>query len=294
MLEQKAGRLPLLVALGVILVWGATPVATKLAAREIDPFVVGMSRTLLGGLLGAPLALVLGIRLPRGRQIPFFALSAFCGFIGFPLLFTVGQRLTSAMHGGLVLAVLPIFTGLIAAVVERRRPAGKWWLGCLIASAGEVLLALGQGATGASRASLGGDLLVIASSLLASVGYVAGAKLSQSHYPSLGSSLWGASTASIVLLPLLPVVNGGWSLPAAGPTAWGAIAFLAWISSILGYIGWYWALARGGIARIATMQFLQPLSGLVLAFLLLGERASVTLVMAAILILSGVVVAGRR
>ena len=135
---------------------------------------------------------------------------------------------------------------------------------------------------------------MIASSLLASVGYVAGAKLSQSHYPSLGSSLWGASTASIVLLPLLPVVNGGWSLPAAGPTAWGAIAFLAWISSILGYIGWYWALARGGIARIATMQFLQPLSGLVLAFLLLGERASVTLVMAAILILSGVVVAGRR
>jgi drug/metabolite transporter (DMT)-like permease len=292
--EQKAGRLPMLVALGVILLWGATPVATKLAAREIDPLVVGVARTLLGGVLGAPLALMLGIGLPRGRQIPSFALSAFCGFVGFPLLFTVGQRLTSAMHGGLVLAVLPIFTGLIAAAVERRRPPVKWWLGCLIAGAGEVLLALGHGATGGSGASLPGDLLVIISSLLASAGYVAGARLSQSHYPSLGSSLWGASTASIMLLPLLPVANGGWSPPAAGPIAWGAIAFLAWISSILGYVGWYWALARGGIARIGTIQFLQPLSGLVLAFFVLCERPSVTLVIAAILILWGVVVAGRR
>jgi drug/metabolite transporter (DMT)-like permease len=292
--EQRAGWPPLLVGLGVIVVWGATPVATKLAAREIDPLVVGMARTLLGGLLGAPLALALGIALPRGRQIPLFAFSAFCGFIGFPLLFTVGQRLTSAMHGGLVLAILPIFTGLIAAAVERRRPGGRWWLGCLIAGTGEALLAFGHGATGASRASLGGDLLVIAASLMASAGYVAGAKLSQAHYASLGSSLWGASAASIVLLPLLPLVNGGWSPPAAGPSAWGAIAFLAWISSILGYIGWYWALARGGIARIGTIQFLQPLSGLVLAFLLLGERPSLTLVIAAILILSGVVVAGRR
>ena len=51
------------------------------------------------------------------------------------------------------------------------------------------------------------------------------------------------------------------------------------------------ALARGGIARIGTIQFLQPLSGLVLACSLLSERPSLTLVVATALILTGVAVA---
>ena len=64
-------------------------------------------------------------------------------------------------------------------------------------------------------------------------------------------------------------------MPQAGATAWGAVLFLAVVTSILGYLGWYWALDRGGIARIATLQFLQPVSGFVLAALVLGENVTV-------------------
>ena len=67
---------------------------------------------------------------------------------------------------------------------------------------------------------------------------------------------------------LAPLILG--SLPATGcrdadATSWGAVVFLAVVTSIVGYVGWYWALDRGGIARIATLQFLQPISGFVLA-----------------------------
>ncbi|HEY8015998.1 MAG TPA: EamA family transporter, partial [Dongiaceae bacterium] len=75
----EAAWLPLAVALAVVVLWGSTPVATKLAAREIDPIVVGMGRTLLAGLVALPLALLLRTPLPRGPQIPLLALSAFCG-----------------------------------------------------------------------------------------------------------------------------------------------------------------------------------------------------------------------
>ena len=70
--------------------------------------------------------------------------------------------------------------------------------------------------------------------------------------------------------------------------------YLASITTILGYIGWYWALAKGGIARIATVQFFQPVSGLVLAALLLGERMTLPLLAASIVILVGVWIARRR
>ena len=292
--ERESGWLPVVTALAVVVLWGATPVVTKFAAREIDPLLVGLYRALLGGLVGAPLAAMLRLKPPRGRQLPPFLVSAFCGFIGFPVIFAFGQRLTSAMHGGLILAVLPIFTGLIAAAVERRALPGRWWLGSATAFAGEALLIAGRSQASQVGTSLLGDILVLLASLVASAGYVAGARLTQARYASLGTTLWGISAAALAALLLLPPA-GGLPLPAAGAEAWAAIAFLAWFTSIVGYVGWYWALARGGIARMGAIQFLQPLSGLVLAFLLLGERPTLILGLATALILTGVlVVRGRR
>jgi drug/metabolite transporter (DMT)-like permease len=88
------------------------------------------------------------------------------------------------------------------------------------------------------------------------------------------------------------VVERGW--PSGEPEAWSAVLFLAYVTSILGYIGWYWALGAGGIARTGTIQFLQPVSGLVLAALLLGETMTLPLLGAALLILAGVTIAQWR
>jgi drug/metabolite transporter (DMT)-like permease len=292
--QRGTSWLPVLVALAVVIVWGASSVLTKIAAREIDPVVVGMGRTVLGGIVGAPVALAFRIALPKREHWPAFAVSAFCGFVAFPIMFSIGQRMTSAMHGGLILAVLPIFTGLVAAAVEQRRPVKRWWLGCAIAFVGEVVLVTSRTASGAAASSLGGDLLILLASVLAASGYVAGARLTQARYASLGATLWGIAAASLVLVPAFPAANAGWSLPAASPLAWAAVVFLAWVTSIIGYIGWYWALGQGGIARMGTIQFLQPLSGLVLAFFLLGERPTFPLGIATVLILLGVVIARRR
>ncbi len=286
--------LPLLVALMVVAVWGATPVVTKLAAIEIDPLLVALLRTVCGGIPALPLLLMMGVQPPRERRLwgPLL-LSAFCGFVAFPLLFTYGQRQTSAMHGGLILAMLPVLTGLYVALIERRRPAGRWWAGCVVAFAGEVLLIGGRGLGNGASASLAGDALVVAACLFASLGYVLGGRLAQAGYPSLGTTLWGIFAASLMVTPLLlwALADG---LPSASPVAWGSVLFLALVTSILGYVGWYWALGAGGIARIATFQFLQPLSGLVLAFFALGERPTLVLAVATLLILAGVVTAQRR
>jgi drug/metabolite transporter (DMT)-like permease len=61
----------------------------------------------------------------------------------------------------------------------------------------------------------------------------------------------------------------------------------------VGYVGWYWALAHGGIARIATIQFIQPISGIALAALVLGEHVTAPLVLAAAVVIAGVWVAQR-
>jgi drug/metabolite transporter (DMT)-like permease len=269
-------------------------VATRLAVADLDPLFVGLLRTVFAGALALPVALALHQSLPKdGRRWLLLVISGASGFIVFPLLYSFGQRDTSAMHGGMILAALPVFTGSYAALVERRRPSARWILGCIVALAGEGALIAFRVGSGGAEPTLAGDLLVLLSALLVAAGYVAGARLSQTGYSSLATTLWGVTLGAAVsaVITAVLVAREGW--PTAGWVSWSAVLYLASITTILGYVGWYWALARGGIARIATIQFFQPVSGLVLAALLLGERMTLPLLAASVVILAGVWIAQR-
>ena len=134
---------------------------------------------------------------------------------------------------------------------------------------------------------------MLAAALVVSAGYVAGAMLPPRGVPSAAATYWGVVLGAVVLAPLATALlaTDGW--PDADATAWGAVLFLAVVTSIVGYIGWYWALDRGGIQRIATLQFLQPLSGFALAAIVLGDSVTLPIALGSALILAGIVVAQR-
>jgi drug/metabolite transporter (DMT)-like permease len=277
--------------------WGASPVATKLAVADLPALAVAVLRTLIGGAGAVLIALLLRLPLPStSAQRSILALSAFGGFISFPLLMTAGLTATSANHASIILALLPVLTGAYAHALERRWPAPVWWIGCVIALTGEVLLITWRepSTSGPSEGpSLGGDALVVAATLFGAMGYVAGARLSQMGYPSTATTFWGAALASVVLLPTLPWVWAGIGEGGGSVEAWAGVLYLAIAVTIVGYVLWYWALGRGGIARVGLTQFLQPVSGLLLAAVLLGEHLTLPLAVAALLVLAGVFIAAR-
>jgi drug/metabolite transporter (DMT)-like permease len=289
----RAPLVPVGVAVGVMVVWGATPIATRLALDDLEPLVVACLRTVAAGLLAIPLLAGMRQGIPSAsRSRTLLGISAATGFVVFPIVYTEGQQRTSALHGVMILAALPVFTGAYAALVSRLRPRRAWLAGSALALVGEVVLIAGRG-TSSSDATLGGDLLVLAAALCVSAGYVAGAMLPPRGLSSLATTLWGVLLGTIVVAPLAVGLFARDGIPDAGPEAWGAVLFLAVATSILGYVGWYWALDRGGIARIATLQFLQPISGFVLAALVLGERVTVPVAVGSALIVGGIVIAQR-
>lgn len=285
---------PVLVAMLVMVVWGATPVATRIATEELEPLMVAVLRTVLAGLVAVPLLASGGMRPPAcGRTRLLLAISAVAGFVFFPVVYTLGQEQTSAMHGVGILAGLPVFTGLYAAAVVRRLP-GRWWVaGCAVALVGEGVIIAIRTAGGETEATLLGDLLVLAAALVVSSGYVAGALLLPRGLSSAATTYWGVVLGSIALVPLGVGVVVADGVPSADLESWGAVVFLALATSILGYVGWYWALAHGGIARIAPLQFLQPVSGLLLAAIVLDERLTWPLGVGAAAVVGGVALARR-
>ena len=56
------------------------------------------------------------------------------------------------MHGGTILAGLPIITGSYAAIVDRRRPTRFWLVGCAIALAGEAVVVVIRTGSAANEA----------------------------------------------------------------------------------------------------------------------------------------------
>ena len=286
--EPRHHAAVLAAALLAVGLWGATPLVTKLAVGELTPLSVALLRTLLASALAVPVLLLARLAPPRGlRPTLLLGVSALAGFVIFPMVFTFGQARTSAGHGALILAVLPILTGSIAALLERRLPGRRWWLGVAIAGLGTWLLIGARHDPGSAPATLGGDLLVLASAVAASLGYVTGAQ-AQRMLGTWRVTFWGLLLGGIVLLPLLPFLS--WP-DQASSAAWASVLYLAGLSSILAYAAWYWALGQGEIARTGVLQFAQPVIGVVLAVIVLNETLSTEMLVAAGAILAGVAVA---
>lgn len=291
--SPQAGALTLAAAVFAVSAWGLTAPVTKVAVTAMDPLGPAILRTVLAALLTVPLALAMGFRLPRQpAHWRLLALSSFGGFVAFPLLYTVGLRYGSAARGVLILAALPVFTGLYAALIERRLPVRRWWMGSLLALGGEALLLSSRGAAG--EASTLGDGLMILAALAASLGYVAGGRLQQQGYSPWAATFWGAGLSAPVLAPLLFFVSWAPEPGGSALSAWLAIGYLALVSTVVAYVAWYWALGRGGIGRMGVVQFLQPVVGVVVSWLWLGDPLTGPMLAAMAAIMGGVVIAQRR
>lgn len=290
----RTGSGAVLAAGVAVLIWGGTPIATRIAVDTIDPAMVGMLRTLLAAL-AAPL-LLLALRLPvpaRDGTRPLLAFSGLCAFVLFPVLFSIGIGYTTASHAGLILAMQPIFTALAAHLVEKTLPSRRWAAGAALAAAGTfALVHFRIGIAENTADSWVGDLLILVAGFLASIGYVGGGRAAR-RFPALGVTLWGLIIGGAALIPLFAWRAGSIDWSAGTLSSWTGVVYLAFAVSSLGYLLWYWALARGGIARIGTLQFLQPVASLALAVIILGEAMTLPLAACAAVVLAGTIFAHR-
>jgi len=292
-LARPSGAVVFGAAALVLVLWSGTAIANKAAVGHMDAMTPGVLRSLLAGLIAIGIV-TLG-RLPRprtARQWGLLALSGLASFAVWPMLLSLGLGATTANHAALIMAMIPVFTGLFAAAVDRRLPAAGWWLGVLIAGIGTVLLVSYRsgGALFDESASLGGDLIVLSGVAVCALGYVVGGKLS----PVLGTpstTFWSLAIATLALAPTFAALAGRTEWAAVGAGGWLGIAYLTLVSSITGYALWFWALGHGGIARIGSLQFAQPVLTLLFAVPILGEALTPPLVLSGAVILVGVAVA---
>ncbi len=236
----------------------------------------------------------MGCRIPWRRDaIVLVLVSGVGGLVLFPVFFSWGVQLTTAGHAAAGTAAGAVMAGAIMAVVHRRMPGGPWWIGVAIGSAGALLLIWEAVGLSVAGVTWQGDALVFLGMFTGVLGYVAGARLT-AELGAVPVTLWSVIVAAMCLLPVVVFHSGAETLVAIDAPGWVAICSLAWGTTILAYLLWNRALADGGVARIGALQLLQPVIGIGLAPVVLGEPLTPTLLVATLVILGGVALVQRE
>ncbi len=247
--------------------------ATRLAVTGLDPFLVGLGRSLAVSPLAGLLLLISRSSWPGWKLVPSFLIVIAGVIAGFPVLSALAMQSLPASHGAIVLGVLPLATALAGALRAGDRPSLGFWLVGLVGSAIVVGYAFVRGA-GQPQPADGLLLLAVAA---AAFGYAEGGRLAQ----RLGG--WQVICWALVIAAPLLVLPVAWLVHNRGlqatPLAWAGFAYVALFSQFIGFFFWYKGLAIGGVARVSQVQLAQLFLTLGASALFLGEHVDLTTIL---------------
>jgi len=267
-------RLALLTTLTMI-AFAANSVLNRLAVDSgaIDASSFAMIRVLAGAVVLCMILTVRGGGLPiagRGRLIGAASLSAY--MIGFSLAYvTLDAGLGALILFGTVQVVMFGWSGLRGATPSLRQLGGA-----SVAFVG-LLFALWP------REGAGGDLAGAVLMVVAGLGWAIYSIAGRQGADPL------ATTAAnfVVALPMLVVLLSGTGLYAA-PSGIALAITSGAVTSGLGYALWYHVLRQLGAQSAPVVQLSVPIIAIAAGALLLGETITLTIVLAAVLVLGGI------
>jgi drug/metabolite transporter (DMT)-like permease len=249
---------------GILIFSGSLP-ATRVAVAGFDPVFVTASRASVAGLLAVCMLAVFRDKRPTRPELVSLVGVALGVVVGFPLLSALALTQMTSAHSLVFVGLLPLTTAAFGVLRGGERPRPGFWA-CALAGAGLVAgFAWTQGGGAISSA----DLSMLGAIVVAGFGYAEGGLLSR----RLGGwrvICWALTLSLPAMLAWTAAdARQAWSL--APTSSWLALAYVSLFSMLIGFVFWYRGLALGGIAAVGQLQLLQPLLGLGLAALLLGE-----------------------
>ncbi|WP_447986486.1 DMT family transporter [Nitrospira sp. Nam74] len=276
-------------------VWGGSIVAQKIALGSFSPVEVSVLRG-----VGALLILIPLWWRQEGRKVTLsprdVAILAMLGLgvLGNHLFTLFGLRYVGASTAGVIIGASPVITAFLASLLIRDVPLRIVLPGCVVSFAG-VALVSGMNTSGANeeRVWLGGVLVVLG--LVSWAMYTIGSRHIMERLSPLTVN-WTTLLFSILLqIPLLwtDTKMRGIGVDTVASSSWLALLYLIVFATALGQQAWLYGVRGVGPSRAGVFVNLIPVSALVFAALILGDRIQMKEIIGIMLILAGVWLVNR-
>lgn len=275
-------------------VWGGSFVAIKRALNYLSPLELLFMRFVPAAIAFALLlcsrdrASLVALARAEWRSL---CLMGLFGVVVYHLSLNIGEQMIPAGTASLVMALNPAFIFLLSVLFLDERASRIRLLGLGIAFLGLVIVIRYAVGDEIDLHYLRGVLIT----MVAPISWAAYTVISRplaARYPPLAVTGMGTLLGT---MPVLGTANASLlrAVAAMPGDGWISVAFLALLATVGGVTTWVTALEHLDASRVGAFIYLVPLWGAVLGQRLLGEPITLSLLLGALVIITGVMMVNR-
>ena len=270
--------------------WGGTFIAGRSLAGNVGPFSAAFLRFAIASICllaittarrGAKVSL-------NGRQCLGIVLLGATGVFAYNSFFFRGLALINAGRASLIIACNPVLITVMAAWMFRERLGPVRLAGTLLSVSGALVVItrgdLGQILSG----GIGWGEMMIFGCVVSWVAYSLIGKVVLQGISPLTAVTHSALVGAVLLLPAALAEGMAGDLVRYRWTDWASLAYLGVFGTVLGFVWYYQGIVRIGPGRASLFINFVPVSAIVLAWAILDEPVTISLLAGALLVIGGV------
>jgi len=273
----------LLLTLSVL--WGGSFFFVGVAVKELPPLTIVVLRVALAAFALLVILRLMGVKLPRDRRVwaAFFGMGLLNNVIPFTLI-VWGQTHIASGVASILNATTPLFTVVVAHFLTAdEKMTGGRIAGVLVGLAG-VAVMVGGAALQTFGVNVIAQLAVLAAAISYAFAGVFGRRFKAMGVAPLATATGQVTASSLMLLPVMLVVDRPWTLTMPSIDAIAALVGLALLSTAVAYILYFRILATAGATNLLLVTFLIPVTAILLGIFVLGETLQAKHVVGMVLI----------
>jgi drug/metabolite transporter (DMT)-like permease len=294
---ERPGTTAIVLAFAAIyLIWGSTYLAIRFAVETLPPFLMLFARFFTAGAVMYLFLRWRGEGRPKAREWGGAAVVGGLLLLGGTGAVGWAEQWIPSGLAALIVAIVPVWMVLLDWVgPAKRKPTGTVVAGLILGLVGVAVLVGPVDLSGSGRMQFIGSAVVVFGTLSWATGSVYGSRLPHPSSPWMSAALQ-MITGGLLLLAF-GTAMGEWSRVDPGQMSarsLGALAYLVVFGSLIAFAAYVFLLRHEVAARVGSYAYVNPVVAVFLGWALAAEPVTGRTVMAAAIILTGVVLIVRH
>ncbi len=285
----------LLMIIITILSWGFAFPFIKIGLKELSPINLTIMRFFIVCMV---FAAILAIKHKNfstiyGKDIPKIFILGFFGIMVYHLGLNYGEQYISPSTASLIIATIPVFTVVLAAIFLDEAITWKKLFGVILALFGVITISIwGKPSASLEIKYVSGALVILLSAIMASFYTVAGKRMLK-RYSALSLTVYAMLFGSLGLLPFL---NGSIveEVTKMSSISWIAVIFLGIFSTVIGYSLWYAILKIRDASEVSAYLYCIPVVTILIDLFIFKEKITLLFILGGILIIIGLIIVNKK
>jgi len=277
------------------LFWGGAFVAGKIVSQNVGPFSIAFQRFAIASIFLVLLTWKIEGKLPalKNFQIVPVILLGMTGIFTYNVMFFKGLKIIEASRASLIIATCPVFITIFSAFFLKEKLNLVKGLGIAVSVCGAIVVLSKGNINRIFETSLGLGELYVFCCVLSWVAYSLIGKTVMNNLSPFASVSYSAIVGVIALS--IPAYFEGLlqNIRNQSVLEWLCISYLGIFGTVVGFVWYYQGVKCLGPTKAGLFINFVPIFAILCAFFILQEPITPSLVVGAVLVISGVYLTNR-